>query len=106
VPPFERRFPHLVVKGSFTRERYRRPKQGFEETELPSHPPSQHAAYLRKRLDEARSVAATGAGQGAVAVPARAGLYLEFESEPGFDEFLERVDKKWVRLLNVTRTTA
>jgi hypothetical protein len=28
---------------------------------------------------------------------------LEFESEPGFDQFLDRVDKKWVKLLNVRR---
>jgi hypothetical protein len=39
-----------------------------------------------------------------MAVPVRSGVYLEFESEPGFDQFLERVDKKWVRLLNARKT--
>jgi hypothetical protein len=41
--------------------------------------------------------------RGAVAVAGRTGTYLEFESEPGFDDFVGRLDKKWIQLLNVRR---
>jgi hypothetical protein len=41
--------------------------------------------------------------EGAVAIAGRTGMYLELESEPGFDDFVARLDKKWIQLLNVRR---
>lgn len=102
---FGRRFPHLVVSGVFERERYRRPPRGFASRELPVHSAARHAAYLLTKLDEAKASLPAPPARGAVALPGRSGIYLEFESERGFDQFLERVDRKWVKLLNVRRST-
>lgn len=104
MPPFERRFPHLVIRGAFDRGRYRRPRQAVPQPEFPAHVPREHAAFLRRRLEEARTASGISEPPTAAAVPGRAGVYLEFESEPGFDQFLERLDRKWVRLLNARRT--
>jgi hypothetical protein len=101
VPDLPREFPHLIIKGFVDRERYRRPPRVVPPRELPTHTPSEHASFLRRRLDEARATMTRA--ESAVAIPGRTGLYLEFESEPRFDDFVARLDKKWVQLLNVRR---
>jgi Subtilase family len=82
----ERELPHIVVENSATTEAYRYPGGGGSEKPLPPHDRQAHASRLLSALDRVRSqVASRKEELKAWAVPAKKGVHVEFESEPGFE---------------------
>ena len=82
----ERKLPHIIVENSATTERYRPPSRRISEKPLPPRDRLAHASRLLSALDRARSeVALRQEELKAWAVPAKKGVHLEFESEPGFE---------------------
>lgn len=81
------RLPHLVVAGTAQAEPYGVPQQGGGEPRQP--PPrnrSDHGTRLRAQLEQAWGEAQQSEErQAAVSVGTQHGVYLEFESDPGFE---------------------
>ena len=96
------RFPHLQITGSGATEPYQSPPRDFSSRDLPRRNPSDHSAALRAQLAAAREEAERRRAA-AVAVSTADALIVEIESEPGFDEFLRRLDstRDGLQLLNV-----
>lgn len=96
------RFRHLQIIGSASAEKYASPPRDFNQRELPRRTPSDHASALREQLVAAREEAERRRAA-SVAITTADALIVEIESEPGFDEFLRRLDstRDGLQLLNV-----
>ena len=87
------RRPHIVVVGSATPERFTSPRQGGGPLRTISLNRARHGAELKRQLARVESELALRRGRALpVGVEAPRGIYLEFESPPGFDLKLESLE--------------
>ena len=94
------RFPHIFLPSPDQTIPFTNPRQGGGRPRIPVRDRVGHSSFLRRRLEEAWRESES---RHAVANTDRQGVYLDFESEPGFDlviKSLERL-KSGIRLLNV-----
>ncbi|MHC4200337.1 MAG: S8 family peptidase [Planctomycetota bacterium] len=95
---------HIFISGRHELEEFTSIQSWGSKPRILQHDRQSHSKFLARQFREAWEHAA--AGQLAVAVPSRHGVYLEFKGEPGHDlvtKSLEDMRSKKVRLLN-TRT--
>ncbi len=93
--PTNKQRPHILLLDTPKPEKYKYPGSGGSPRPLPPRDRVSHAEYLLGNLDRARSEARTAKEQiKAWAVPAKKGIHLEFESEPGFDLELKSLDSR------------
>lgn len=92
----EKRLPHIVVESSATTEEYHYPGGGGAEKPLPKRDRQAHASRLLSALDRVRTEATQRSEEKlrAWAVPAKKGVHVEFESEPGFELELKSLDAR------------
>jgi hypothetical protein len=94
------RYPHLFLEGPSGSQPFTSPQQGGGKPKVKQQDPHTHAAFIEQRLktawDEAKS-------RQSAAHSTRAGIYLDFFSEPGFDLALKSLDvrRSKIRLLSV-----
>lgn len=87
--------PHILIREGVSTEAYRYPGGGGATRPPPARDRATHAKHLHKQLDSARTQAERRSEEIASwAVPAKKGLHLEFESEPGFDLELQSLDQR------------
>jgi len=98
------RRPHLLILGSASTERFTSPRQQGPESQIPPRDRAQHGQRLLGQLVQARQEAdAALQQQHAIGIDVGNGIFLEFESEPGFQlptESLEDVRKR-IELMSV-----
>lgn len=91
----QRNFPHIVVENSATTEAYRYPGGGGSEKALPPRDRQNHANRLLAALERVRTDAAERKEElNASAVPAKKGVHVVFESEPGFELELKSLEDR------------
>lgn len=97
----DRSLPHIIVPVPPSILKFVKPPQGGPESKFRSRNRQKHSEYLSKRFAQAWRNAER---EQAVLQADRAGVYLEFKSDPGFSLHLpglEDLRSKKVRLLNV-----
>jgi hypothetical protein len=95
------RYQHIVIKNPPEVNIFTTTKSGRDKKRIPDRDRESHSAYLKRILKKAWMDAE---GEQAVLHHTREGVYLEFESDPGFDlvtKSLENMQSKKIRLLNV-----
>jgi hypothetical protein len=96
--------PHIFIKDSAQTELYRRPATQGPTFHLPPRDRQAHGRRLLSRLDRLREEAQTiGRDRVAFGIGVENGIYVEFESEPGFElkfDSLERASAG-IELINV-----
>lgn len=86
---------HIILEGYADTENYVYPGGGGSDKPLPGRNRKSHAEYLLERLDKIRTEAdKRKEAHKAVALPAKDGIHLEFESEPGFDLELKSLEDR------------
>lgn len=98
------RYDNLFLSDTVSRVNYTNPQQNGPRFRLPTRDAGQHGATIRRQLDVAwQRYQEEVTNRQAVAVPTREGMYLEFESAPGFDLKIKSLEdlRAGVRLLNV-----
>ncbi len=93
----KKRQPHILVQGAARTEAYRFPPRSIETRVLPERERTSHALQLLASLDCAKDEAEARrqqVGAWAVPAPAKGGIHLDFESEPGFDLELKSLDSQ------------
>lgn len=80
--------PHLLISGTETTLPFTTTRPARGKTRLPLRDRMAHGARLQAELDRALREARAAAVRG----PRKSGIYLEFESEPGFDLKLKSLD--------------
>jgi len=96
-------FPHLFLPGpSETRSDYSNPRRGGNGPRIRAQDRPTHADHIRQSLENAWH---TAIDRQAVAHSERQGVYLEFNSEPGFDLALKSLESRQARikLLNIKK---
>jgi hypothetical protein len=96
--------PHLLIKGTAETELYRSPKSFGGEFKLPPRQRSKHGNKLLSQLESLRREAEIlGQEQVAFGVDVGNGIYIQFESEPGFKLKFESLDliRSGIELVNV-----
>jgi len=105
--PENKRLPHIFIQDSAATEEYAYPGRKIPPRELPKRDRTSHAELLLKSLDRARDEARARKTEiQAWARPAKKGVHLEFESEPGFDLELKSLDSRspgGIRLVTVRK---
>lgn len=95
--PSPRNRRHIVVPGRPTVEKYTR-HRGGGNSRKPDPPPQgrpAHSAALKEALESARDTAALQKTQSSIEVTgARPGVYIEFESFPGWDLAISSLENK------------
>lgn len=102
--PNERKLPHIRVENAAKTEEYAYPGGGGSEKPLPIRDRAAHASRLLADLDRARAdIEGRKEERQAWAVPAKKGVHVEFESEPGFELELKSLEdrKEGLQLLAV-----
>lgn len=102
------RYDNLFLSDTVSRINYINPQQNGPRFRLPDRDARQHGANIRRQLDVAwQRYQEELTSRQAVAVPTREGMYLEFESAPGFDLKIKSLEdlRAGVRLLNVRTVT-
>ena len=81
------RLPHILVRDTAVTSPYTsRRGGGGKQLKLPSRDRAQHAAYLIQQIEQLREREASAVkDQKAFGLDSGSGIYLAFESEPGFD---------------------
>ncbi|MBZ0144628.1 MAG: S8 family peptidase [Rhodocyclaceae bacterium] len=87
--------PHLLLRGSAAAEAYTYPREvrgpGFS---VPDRSRAEHGERLRVALAKAReTLADLGQRRSAVGIAEDRGVYLELESDPGFELMLKSLDR-------------
>lgn len=97
-------YRHIYLPGPTATQGFTNPRQGGSRPRLAHRDRQTHSAYLRQRLLQAWNEAE---GEQAVLQVERTGVYLEFESEPGFDLAIRSLERlqSGIRLLNVRQET-
>lgn len=96
-------YPHLFLPGpSEKTSDYSNPRRGGDAPRIKPQDRQPHAEHVRRSLENAWQ---TAADRQAVAHSDRRGVYLEFDSEPGFDLTLKSLESRQanIRLLNVKK---
>jgi hypothetical protein len=96
--------PHLLVSGSATTEFYTFPNTPRDEFAIPPRDRLEHGMRLVGQLQDARDAAAELTQEDSPE-PVVRGIYLQFDSEPGFDLRLESLDarRQGIELVSVSR---
>lgn len=94
MPPEEnQRLRHLLITGTARTERYTSPRPGRQKFSLPERNTPAHGAGLLRQIEDARAQAqAREETRTAVGILDRKGMYLEFESDPGFELALNSLE--------------
>jgi len=93
--PSAERHPHILLRDRAEAKQYGYPGGGGGDKKLPPRQRTAHAARLRSELDRLRSEALAHRQKAtALRLPARQGVYLELESEPGFELELQSLDSR------------
>ncbi len=93
--PINKQLPHILLQDTPKPEKYTYPGEGGPARKLPPRDRAAHAEHLLEKLDLARSDAREREEEiRAWGVPAKKGVHLEFESEPGFDLELGSLDSR------------
>ncbi len=98
--------PHIFPPKAAASKSFTSPKSGRSTIELPPVRRATHARHLLRQLEEAAPVAAQRAQeQKAIGLDEGNGIYLVFESEPGFDLKFESLDfaPSGIELCNVRK---
>lgn len=91
----EKRHRHIILDGYADTENYIYPRDGGSEKPLPERNRASHAERLLASLDEVLAEAREREEiPKAVALPAKKGLNVVFESEPGFDLELKSMEDR------------
>ncbi len=96
--------PHLLIKGTAETELYRSPKTFGGEFKLPPRQRSKHGSKLLSQLESLRREAEIlGREQAVFGVDVGNGIYIQFESEPGFKLKFESLEllRSGIELVNV-----
>lgn len=96
-------YPHLFLPGPSEKiSDYRNPRRGGDAPRIKLQDRQPHAEHVRRSLENAWQ---TAADRQAVAHSDRRGVYLEFNSEPGFDLTIKSLESRQanIRLLNVKK---
>jgi hypothetical protein len=95
------RYEHLFVSGVESTHGFTNPIQGRDSREFPVRNRSEHATYLKERLDSAWRQADQSAS--AIVETTRKGTYIEFASVPGSPLKFESLEYRpsGIRLCNV-----
>jgi hypothetical protein len=106
MPESDNRLKHILIRGTVTSEEYTSPNQ-IPRPRYPERQRQEHAAYLLNRLREVQQVSQQRRDSLPVRAPAPDGIYLEFESKPGFDLTIKSLDlpSHGVELLSVKKVT-
>jgi len=102
------RYDNLFLSDTVNRVNYTNPQQNGPRFKTPNRDAGQHGANIRRQLDVAwQRYQDEVSNRQAVAVPTHEGMYLEFESAPGFDLKIKSLEdlRAGVRLLNVRTVT-
>lgn len=93
--PNEKKLPHIVVENIVETENYLYPGGGGTDKPLPQRERRTHAERLLSLLEQVRTDARARRDESeAWAVPAKKGVHVEFESEPGFELELQSLEDK------------
>lgn len=88
-----KRLPHLFVRDAAQTENYIYPGGGGQRPSIPARDRQRHSRHLLQSLKTAEENARRRQQDAKTwAVPAKKGVHLEFESEPGFDLELDSLD--------------
>ncbi len=99
-----KRFSHIFLHDSGVQSDYTSPQAGRSSLVFPPRNRAKHAEALRNKLDAAwKKAKKVYMSRSAVSLPTREGVYLEFESEPGYELNTQSLEDKraGIRLLNV-----
>ena len=102
------RYDNLFLSDTVSRVNYTNPQQSGPRFKTPNRDAGQHGTNIRQQLDLAwQRYQDEVSNRQAVAVPTHEGMYLEFESAPGFDLKIKSLEdlRVGVRLLNVRTIT-
>jgi hypothetical protein len=97
---------HILVTRTASTEKYVPPASGGRQVSFPPRSRRTHGKQLLKQLERvAREAAALGIERKAFARDAEGGIYVTFESEPGFEIKLESLEvlRSGIELLTVTQ---
>jgi hypothetical protein len=97
---------HILVTRTARTEKYVSPTSGRREFAFPPRSRRTHGKQLLKQLERvAREAATLGTERRAFARDAEGGIYVTFESEPGFELKLESLEvlRSGIELLTVTQ---
>lgn len=102
------RYENLFLHDTISRIDYTNPQKNVSRFKSPARDAGYHGTNIQRQLDVAwRRYQEELTRRQAVAVPAREGMYLEFESAPGFELKVKSLEdlRANVRLLNVRTLT-
>jgi hypothetical protein len=103
--PLRKQLPHILLRDAAKAEEYSYPGRGGGAVDLPVRDRASHAARLEARLEQARTEAHERSERQAQAwaVPAKRGVHLELESEPGFELALKSLEdaRQGIELVSV-----
>jgi len=104
----QERYDNLFLSDTVSRIDYTNPQKNISRFKSPARDAGYHGTNIQRQLDVAwRRYQEELTRRQAVAVPAREGMYLEFESAPGFELKVKSLEdlRANVRLLNVRTLT-
>ncbi len=99
--------PHLFLARAAQSSPYTNPQGGGGEFQRMARDRAQHAAHLKRRIEEAQqALEERVADQKAQGIDADTGITIQFESEPNFEMKFDSLDmaRSGVELLNVKTT--